>query len=64
MPGSLEKAMELGELHADANVVKNKEMRPITIFKSVGVSVMDAAIAHLVMQKAREMGRGVVVPYD
>jgi len=27
MPGSLEKAMELGELHADANVVKSREIR-------------------------------------
>jgi len=31
VPGSLEKAMELGELHADANVMKSREMKPITV---------------------------------
>lgn len=62
--GALDKALELGELPTDIDIIKDREERPTTIFKSVGVSVMDAAIAQLVVEKAREMGRGVIVPYD
>ncbi|KIJ54567.1 hypothetical protein M422DRAFT_58082 [Sphaerobolus stellatus SS14] len=62
--GSLDKALELGELEPNSDVIGDAQEKPITIFKSVGVSVMDAAIAHLIVFKAREMGRGVVVPYD
>lgn len=36
----------------------------ITVYKSVGVSVMDAAIAHLVVSAAKQQGRGVYIPFD
>jgi ornithine cyclodeaminase/alanine dehydrogenase-like protein (mu-crystallin family) len=61
-----ENTVELGELGSehDLNAGGSGEGKVITIFKSVGVSVMDAAIANLVVQKAREVGSGTYIPYD
>lgn len=67
VPGCLEKAHELGELRRDVKMVHESgddNEKPISIFKSVGVSVMDAAIANLVVKKARELDCGMIVPYD
>lgn len=58
-----ENAVELGELGSSPEPTAGGEGK-ITIFKSVGVSVMDAAIANLVVQKAREVGSGTFIPYD
>ena len=64
--------VELGELiavHAEDNswsadsatVEGVQKTGDVTIFKSVGVGVQDVAIAHAVVQKAREIGLGAVV---
>ena len=53
---------ELGEL-----VDKTKSLpsdRPITVFKSVGNAAQDAAIAQLILAKARSLGLGQVVSLD
>ena len=61
---AMENAVELGELGSQSELTAGGEEKSITIFKSVGVSVMDAAIANLVVQKAREVGSGTSISYD
>jgi ornithine cyclodeaminase/alanine dehydrogenase-like protein (mu-crystallin family) len=60
----IENAIELGELGNEAELIGSDSSQAITIFKSVGVSIMDAAIADLVIWKAREVGSGTSIPYD
>lgn len=59
-----ENAIELGELGSQIELTGRGDEKVITIFKSVGVSVMDAAIADLVIRKAREVGSGTSILYD
>ncbi|KAF8578066.1 NAD(P)-binding protein [Ramaria rubella] len=61
----MDKVVELGDLGSQLDTSASGEGEgSITIFKSVGVSVMDAAIASLVVRTAREVGSGISVPYD
>lgn len=52
---------ELGELVSEAKPGRTSEEQ-ITLYKSVGVAVQDAAAAALVLAKAREVGAGRELP--
>jgi len=61
-----EETIELGEVNDPSSLASRATNadKTITIFKSVGVSVMDTAIANLVVKGARELGCGTLIPYD
>ena len=59
----MENTIELGELGNGSKLI-GEARNEITVFKSVGVSIMDAAIADLVVRRAREVGSGTSVPFD
>lgn len=58
--------VELGECSWNSRPNPNLENGngDVTVYKSVGVSVMDAAITKLVVSTAKERGRGVYIPFD
>lgn len=58
--------VELGECSWNSHPKPNIENRngDVTVYKSVGVSVMDAAITNLVVSTAKERGKGVHIPFD
>ncbi|KAF7722351.1 hypothetical protein EC973_003195 [Apophysomyces ossiformis] len=51
--------VELGQIVLDKHVQRSK----ITLFKSVGISVQDSAVAGFILKKAKQANLGSVVPF-
>ena len=54
---------EVGELVLDAARIPTRPPSRITLFKSVGMAVQDAAAARVALVRAREMSLGTAVPW-
>lgn len=61
--GIAEDTFELGELARGLDMPTTSK-GDISIFKTVGVGILDTAIAKLVVTRARELGCGTSIPFD